>query len=1338
MRHLDGGEALTIARVGGCDIFASQESASDHRAWGGRKNTALLCGAEQMASASTLHHELEQLRLAGTVSGSPVVRREAEATAGISTQLMEALQQLQREQDVLEEEAARVAGELAEQKRLNGVQADQISELEARPSSEADTDKDAEIAELRKQIDSFHATLDAEADREEKAALAGTEGGASVLQPQPQSQPAQTQEEAARVAGELAEQKRLNGVQADRISELEARLGSDAGLERDIAHIARKCDELNDLNQRLVAEHNEQADAFQAEMTALKAAAAAATSERKAASSRADLLEDQLSGMRAEAAMQIGQHERTLAAATAAADEAAAQLHAAQKSVREAEDKAAESAEHAKQTDALHAEVAALKAANPPDPRQSQEWQEAVAAHAAETASLRAQLSALEVRMEHLKTERDAGRSELIDELRNDLDALQAEKEAWTSLASVEEETTRQSEDTQRAEEELRRAREESQRLLKDAEMKDAEIAELRKQIESFHATLDAEVDREEKAALAGIEGGASVLQPQSQPAHKQETSDEVYTDEDFEDVSELDTSLDADDDTGGVSPSVIELQQRLVVVEAEKVAATEKIQAIESWSAAAEREARSRIEELEKQLAEVRNSTADTEVDSDAGSFYSADEAAANLSKERTSAELEEQRSLAGILSAQLADAVEKQKEMAAVTAGLERAVQEEKDLALVTIEQMERAVQDEKDKSMAAVKECEAASSHADLLEDQLSGMRAEAAMQQGQYERAVASANKAADEAAAQLHAAQKSVREAENKAAAMSITLGGKAQVEVRCAQLSERVEQLEGELTAAQAAAQAHESHPSTVVQSERVVQHESAAEQQSGSEVQQVDSNKVRTVVQSERPQVDVVSDRVVQHESAAEQQSGLEAQQAASMQPQDVSTAAPSTERVAEDKLDSALHDEMHQRILQKEEEILQKEQQILEHDEQQKAVLAQVAVLLQDQEEHKRQLAEASKSLVDERTAGADMTVALDAAYRRVSELEAELKELKSASTMVAEDATQVVLENKDDTGADAARHTVDRERMTELEAALGVANAAAKEAQERLLRSESAESAAEGLLRQREEQLAQLQLERATAAAEAAMAETPSRSGAGSVTTAASQQFSPPPTPASLAQADALAVRVGELEQQLQASDAMYEELQAETISKEQELSNMGRKLRELRNQVRSQPSSPPRGPTVAELESEREERAREAAQKAEVVEALKLASEELKEAQAELETLRDAKETWEIKAAAAEKKHTAAVRQRRQRRSGAEGADAAALEEAESEIDRLKGCIEELVAQLGVLEAASRKARAAVSLQESHLTSPRHGTLPAGLVRSIQYSFDLDDGAGPRHY
>ena len=706
----------------------------------------------------------------------------------------------------------------------------------------------------------------------------------------------------------------------------------------------------------------------------------------------------------------------------------------------------------------------------------------------------------------------------------------------------------------------------------------------------------------------------------------------------------------------------VVELERRLGVVDAEKIAATEKTEAIETQAAAAERKARSRIEELERQLEEAKHSTADAEASSDAGSFYSADEAALNLSKERTEAELEEQRALAEVLSAQLADAVEKQTEMAAVAASLERAVQEEKDRALVAIKQLEGAVQDEKDKNVMAMNEHKAASSRADLLEDQLSVLRAEAAMQKGQYERAVASANKAADDVAAQLHAAQKALREAENKAVRMAITLGGKAELEVRCAQLSDQVKQLQAEVAAARAAAL-------------------------------QVDEPQPRTVVQSETPRAEAVIHRAVQHESMH-----AVVEQVAS-RPQDVSTAAPSNPQVAGDTRDSVLQDEMQHRILQKE-EILQKEQQIREQDGKQKAILAQVAVLLQEQEELKRQLAEASKSLVDERTAGADMTVALDTAYRRVSELEAELKEQKSASA--AKDATDVDPESTGGAGDDAGMRP-DRERVVELEGELRMANQAAKQVQERLLQSEGAESAAEELLRQRDEQLAQLQLERATAAAEAAMSGSPPSRLVGG---AAADRFSPPSTPASLAQADALALRVGELEQQLQASDAMYEELQAETISKEQELSNMGNKLRELRKQIRSQPSSPPRGPTLAELESEREEREREAVQKAEVVEALQLASAELKEAQAELETLRDAKETWESKAAAAEKKLSAAVRQRRLRLSGAEGDDAAALEEAESEIQRLKGCIEELVAQLGVLEAASRKARAAVRRSTMH--------------------------------
>lgn len=725
----------------------------------------------------------------------------------------------------------------------------------------------------------------------------------------------------------------------------------------------------------------------------------------------------------------------------------------------------------------------------------------------------------------------------------------------------------------------------------------------------------------------------------------------------------------------------VVELERRLEIVDAEKSSALEQAETAVERSAAAETKARMQIEELQKKVeaadAEIaagaakgaeasqtateeeessrskpRTSTedfvtsrqnlvsmlgqdqaaddkavaesstdgersaapgaeADVESSSDAGSFYSADEAAAKLSKERTEAELEEQRALTEVLSSQLADTVAQQTEMAAVAAGLERAVQEEKDRALVAIAEQERATQEEKDKVVAATNELQAVCSRADILEDQLSVMRAEVAMQEGQHARALGSANKAADEAAAQLHAAEKSVREAQKNAEAMAVTLAGKAEVEVRCAELTERVKKLEAEVAAAQEALEAQPPRQ---------------------------------------------------QHR----------------------------TEPSAEPSADSAPQDEqLQQRIQEKEELILEKEQQIIEQDGKHQAILQQVAVLLQDQEEQKRQLAAASKSLLDERAAGAEMTVALDTAYRRVSELEAELKEAKATS---AADRAVASAPKSSDGGGDA-----ERERVTELETALREANEVAKEAREQLLRSEGAESAAVATLRQRDEQLAQMQLERATAAAEAAMAETPTRPTASA---SAQQRHSPPQTPATLAQADALAVRVGELEVQLQASDAMYEELQAETITKEEELSNMGKKLRELRAQVRSQPSSPPRGPTATEQAREREEREREAAHKAEVVAALQLASEELKEAQAELEVLRRAKESAEGKAASAEKKLAAATRQRRQRRSGEEGSDAAALEEAESEIQRLKGCLEELLSQLGVLEAASRKARAAV--------------------------------------
>ena len=213
-----------------------------------------------------LHRELEQLRAASNVTSSPVVRREAklmeEAEASVVTQLMEALQQLQQEQDTLEAEAARVTAELAEQKRLNRVQEAQL----------------ATAAE--------------------------------------QGQPS-----------------------------------SGAALESDLAHIARKCDELNDLNQRLVAEHNEQTDALQAEVAALKAAAA-----------------------------------------------------------------------------------------DPPDPRQSQAWQEGAATHAAETDSLRAQIATLEAVIAQPATALGPEPSPREQELEQELvqTRLEVERLQTTAAAAVE------------------------------------------------------------------------------------------------------------------------------------------------------------------------------------------------------------------------------------------------------------------------------------------------------------------------------------------------------------------------------------------------------------------------------------------------------------------------------------------------------------------------------------------------------------------------------------------------------------------------------------------------------------------------------------------------------------------------------------------------------------------------------------------------------------------------------------------------------------------------------------------------------------------------------------
>ena len=149
--------------------------------------------------ATPLHRELAELRANSPVSSSPHAVREREQmkekeeeAGAMAAQLMEALQQLQEEQDVLDQEAARLTTELAEQKQLTSTQAEKIGALEAQLAS----------------------------------------GGGDTV-------------------------------------------GAGGTALDELAVIGQKCEELNELNQRLVAEHNERTEALQAEIVALKAAAPA-------------------------------------------------------------------------------------------------------------------------------------------------------------------------------------------------------------------------------------------------------------------------------------------------------------------------------------------------------------------------------------------------------------------------------------------------------------------------------------------------------------------------------------------------------------------------------------------------------------------------------------------------------------------------------------------------------------------------------------------------------------------------------------------------------------------------------------------------------------------------------------------------------------------------------------------------------------------------------------------------------------------------------------------------------------------------------------------------------
>ena len=106
---------------------------------------------------------------------------------------------------------------------------------------------------------------------------------------------------------------------------------------------------------------------------------------------------------------------------------------------------------------------------------------------------------------------------------------------------------------------------------------KDDEVAELKKQVVSFYSSLDAEADREEAAARSAVQSDVpqspvTFLEPAQKASSEEKKqssplaglpplagrvgdvpSEEIYTDEDFEDVSELDTSYRSDGD--GASP---------------------------------------------------------------------------------------------------------------------------------------------------------------------------------------------------------------------------------------------------------------------------------------------------------------------------------------------------------------------------------------------------------------------------------------------------------------------------------------------------------------------------------------------------------------------------------------------------------------------------------------------------------------------------------------------------------------------------------------------------------------------------------------------------------------
>ena len=452
--------------------------------------------------ASQLHRELAELRQSSPVTGSPVVRREAEASreaeATMATQLMETMQQLRQEQDVLEEEAARVAAELTDQKQLNRVQADRIGELEAQLAS------------------------------------AGGAVGPS----------------------------------------------GDAALERELAHIAQKCEELHDLNQRLVAEHNEQTEALQAEIAALKATSETSDPQQsprwqetaEAHAAEIDALTAQIAQLEAEVAAGkqpgLSVRERELVKQHSNAEknlrwwvrwwaerQTATQadlveahleverLHAAA-TVSSAEDAA---------TDSRLADAVVLVETQ--GTRLATVTQDTLAAAQADLVAARLEVERLQAAATVSSAEDAATDNRLADAVALvETQGIRLATVTQDTLTTLKQKYATLEHKCEQAELDGGSAEARAADLEAAAAKKDVEIEELRKQVESLSSTMDAEVDREEKAAS---EARTSPAPPPATDSHsplRQATSDEIYTDEDFEDVSELDTSFD--DGTGGGSPS--------------------------------------------------------------------------------------------------------------------------------------------------------------------------------------------------------------------------------------------------------------------------------------------------------------------------------------------------------------------------------------------------------------------------------------------------------------------------------------------------------------------------------------------------------------------------------------------------------------------------------------------------------------------------------------------------------------------------------------------------------------------------------------------------------------